>query len=50
MGYVGFQICDMGKYKLLFEFEEETNAERMIMGEPRSFDKNLVFMKRLSHD
>ena len=42
--------CFIGKYKLLFEFEEETNAERMIMGEPRSFDKNLVVMKRLSHD
>ncbi|KAK7839084.1 hypothetical protein CFP56_018766 [Quercus suber] len=30
----GFQICDIGKHKLLFEFEEETNVDRVIMGEP----------------
>ena len=35
----------MGKHKLLFEFEKETNADRVIMGEPRSFDKDLVIMK-----
>lgn len=43
----GFEVRDMGNHCVLFVFKEETNIARIIAGEPWSFDKNLVALKRV---
>lgn len=35
----------MGNHCVLFAFKEETNIEKILAGEPWSFDKNLVALK-----
>ena len=38
----GFEVKDMGNHVVLFTFEDAVDAERVIMGEPWSYDKFLV--------
>ena len=54
-----FEIQDMGNHILLFVFENELDANRVLLGEPWSFDKYLVvlctyeddsFLRRLRFD
>lgn len=37
-----------GQPQVLFEFKDPSDVERVLKGEPRSFDKNLVALKRVS--
>lgn len=41
----GFQVRDVGNHILLFTFEEELDAERVLLGEPWSFDKYLIVLR-----
>ena len=43
----GFEVRDMGNHCVLFAFKEETDIEKILAGEPWSFDKNLVALKRV---
>ena len=43
----GFEVRDMGNHCVIFAFKEETNIEKILVGEPWSFDKNLVALKRV---
>ena len=44
----GFEVKDMGNHVVLFIFEDAVDAERVIMGEPWSYDKFLVSLQRLN--
>lgn len=46
----GFQVRDMGNNILLFTFEEELDAERVLLGEPWSLDKYLIALQRREDD
>ena len=37
-----FEVKDVGNHVVLFVFEDSVDAERVIMGEPWSYDKFLV--------
>ena len=43
----GFEVRDMGDHKILFVFSEASDVDKVLMGEPRSFDKSLVALKRV---
>ena len=43
----GFEVKDVGNRVVLFVFEDSVDAERIIMGEPWSYDKFLVLLQRL---
>ena len=43
----GFEIRDMGDHMVLFVFPEASNIERVLLGEPWTFDKHLVALKRM---
>ena len=43
----GFEVRDMGNHCVLFAFKGETDIEKILAGEPWSFDKNLVALKRV---
>lgn len=43
----GFEVKDMGNPVVLFVFSNETDANRVLLGEPWSFDKYLVSLRRL---
>ena len=45
-----FEIQDMGNHILLFVFENELDANRVLLGEPWSFDKYLVVLRRYEDD
>lgn len=38
---------DMGNHRVLFAFAEESNVNKVLMGEPWSFDKYPVALKRV---
>ena len=43
----GFEARDMGDHCVLFVFSEQSDVDRVLAGEPWSFDKNLVALKRI---
>ena len=43
----GFKVLDMGDNRLLFVFSDESDVEKVLAGEPWSFDKNLVALKKV---
>ncbi|KAK7816576.1 hypothetical protein CFP56_043919 [Quercus suber] len=42
----GFEVRDMGEHRVLFIFRDERDVEQIMNGEPWSFDKHLVALKR----
>ena len=44
----GFEVRDMGNHRVLFEFKDSGDVDRVLKGEPWSFDKNLVALKQVS--
>jgi hypothetical protein len=46
----GFTVRDMGHNVLVFAFEDVTNLERVLQGEPWSYDKYLVSFQRVDVD
>ena len=43
----GFKVRDMGNHRVLFVFTNEEDVVRVMQGEPWSFDKHLVALKRV---
>lgn len=43
----GFEVHDMGDHKVLFVFSEASDVDKVLLGEPCSFDKSLVALKRV---
>ena len=43
----GFEVHDMGNHQVLFLFSEESDADKVLMGEPWSFNKYLFALKRI---
>ena len=43
----GFEVRDMGDHKVLFIFREEGDVEQIMKGEPWTFNKHLVALKRI---
>ncbi len=46
----GFTIRDMNDNTLVFVFEDETDRERVMQGEPWAYDKHLVVFQRIEDD
>ena len=46
----GFQIRNLGDHKLLFVFDNESDAKRVLQNEPWSFDKHLIVFQRFNKD
>lgn len=46
----GFEVLDMGNHKVLFEFKDLSDVDRVLKGEPWWFDENLVALKRILKD
>ena len=46
----GFEVRDMGNHRVLFEFRDALDIDRVLRGEPWSFDKFLVALKRVSRN
>ena len=44
-----FQIREVGDHTLLFVFETETDAKRVLAQEPWSFDKHLILLQRYDY-
>ena len=42
-----FEARDMGDHRVVFVFINASDAEKVLMGEPWTFDKHLVTMKRI---
>ena len=42
-----FEVKDVGNHTVLFVFSDKTDAERVLIGEPWSYDKHLVSLRRL---
>uniref|UniRef100_A0A7N2M4M2 DUF4283 domain-containing protein n=1 Tax=Quercus lobata TaxID=97700 RepID=A0A7N2M4M2_QUELO len=42
-----FRIRDAGKNHLVFEFEDWEDAEKVLLGEPWSFDRSLIVFQRI---
>lgn len=42
-----FEVKDVGNHTVLLVFSDKTDAERVLMGEPWSYDKHLVSLRRL---
>ncbi|XP_030959046.1 uncharacterized protein LOC115980996 [Quercus lobata] len=45
-----FEIQDMEDHIMLFVFENELDANRVLLGEPWSFDKYLIVLRRYEDD
>lgn len=45
-----FDVKDMGNHMVLFEFTDKADAERVLMGEPWSYDKHLVSLQWLEQN
>ena len=43
----GIITLDMGDHRVLFIFSEQSDVDRVLAGEPWSFNKNLVALKRI---
>ena len=43
----GFEVRDMGNHWVMFVFANEEDVVRVMQGEPWSFDKHLVALKRV---
>ena len=43
----GFEVRDMGNHRVLFLFSEEFDIDGVVVGEPWTFDKYLVTLKRI---
>ena len=43
----GIITLDMGDHRVLFIFSEQSDVNKVLAGEPWSFDKNLVALKRI---
>ena len=43
----GFEVRNMGNHRVLFLFSEESDIDRVVAGEPWTFDKYLVALKRI---
>ena len=43
----GFEVRDIGDHRVLFIFMEDFDVDKVLAGEPWSFDKNLVALKRV---
>ncbi|KAK9988559.1 hypothetical protein SO802_028798 [Lithocarpus litseifolius] len=43
----GFEVKDLGNHVVLFVFSDKTDADRVLLGEPWSYDKYLVSLRRL---
>lgn len=43
----GFEIRDMGNHMMLFVFSDEADIDRVLQGEPWTFDKHLVALKKM---
>ena len=43
----GFEVKDMGNHVVLFVFSDKTDADKVLLGEPWSYDKYLVSLRRL---
>ena len=39
---LGFEVKDVGNHTILFVFGDEVDANRVLMGEPRNYNKHLV--------
>ena len=46
----GFEVQDMGNHRVLFEFRDALDIDRVLRGEPWLFDKFLVAFKRVSRN
>ena len=46
----GFKMQSFGNHKILFTFEKRDDVERILEGEPWSFDKHLVVMSRYENE
>ena len=42
-----FEVCDMGDNKVLFQFEDEKDLDRVLLLSPWTFDKYLVLLHKL---
>lgn len=42
-----FEVKNVGNHTVLFVFSDKVDAERFLMGEPWSYDKHLVSLRRL---
>ena len=43
-----FEVCDMGENKVLFQFEDDNDLDRVLLLSPSAFDKYLVLLHKLS--
>ena len=43
----GFEIRDMGDHMVLFVFPKASDIDRVLLGEPWTFNKHLVALKRM---
>ena len=41
-----FEVCDMGDNKVLFQFEDEKDLDRVLLLSPWTFDKYLVLLHK----
>ena len=46
----GFDIKDVGNHIVLFKFFDKADVERVLMGEPWSYDKHLISLRRLEQN
>ena len=46
----GFKIQSFGDHKILFTFDNKEDVDRILEGEPWSFDKHLVVMSRYENE
>ena len=43
----GFEVQDMGDHRVLFVFIEDFDVDKVLVGEPWFFNKNLAALKRV---
>ena len=46
----GFEVQDIGNHRVLFEFRDALDIDKVLRREPWSFDKFLVALKRVSRN
>ena len=45
----GFKVCNVGNHIILFIFDNEEEVEKILEGDPWSFDKHLVMIKQYDY-